>query len=114
VTVVRELNSVIAAQGAHGGFIVSGGEFTREAREFAEDTKIELIDGKALEELIGSVPTPVPAPKSAIKVTSTSAPTCPKCGSAMVQREAKHGNFAGRSFWGCRQYPKCPGIVQIS
>jgi restriction system protein len=114
VTVVRDLNGVIAAQGAHGGFVVTGGEFTREAREFAEKTSIELIDGKALAELIGSVPTRGPAPKPAIKETRASAPVCPQCGMAMVRREAKQGKFAGRSFWGCGNYPKCTGVVDIS
>lgn len=37
--VVRELNGVIAAQGAHGGFVVTSGQFTREAREFARKTR---------------------------------------------------------------------------
>jgi restriction system protein len=114
VTVVRDLNGVIAAQGAHGGFVVTGGEFTRVAREFAEKTSIELIDGKALAELIGSVPTRGPAPKPAIKETRASAPVCPQCGMAMVRREAKQGKFAGRSFWGCGNYPKCAGVVDIS
>jgi restriction system protein len=56
VTVVRELNGVVSAQGAHGGFIVTGGEFSREAREFAESCDIKLIDGPALEELIREIP----------------------------------------------------------
>jgi|HubBroStandDraft_1064217.scaffolds.fasta_scaffold203629_2 restriction system protein len=55
VTVVRELNGVIAAQGAHGGFVVTGGQFTPEARVFAESCKIELVDGSSLERLIGNV-----------------------------------------------------------
>jgi restriction system protein len=114
VTVVRELNGVISAHGAHGGFVITGGQFTKEAREFAEKTKIELVDGRALEELIGNASTPVPAPIPAIKVTSASPPVCPRCGTAMVQREAKQGKFAGKHFWGCQQYPKCSGIVQIS
>jgi len=67
ITVVRELNGVIVAQGAHGGFAVTGGEFTREAQVFAEKTKIELIDGKALQELIRSAPTSAAVPKPAIK-----------------------------------------------
>ena len=105
VTVVRELNGVIAAQRAHGGFVVTGGEFSAEAQEFAKSTTIELIDGKALEQLIGRVESGT--------VTQPSAPECPRCGSAMVQRKAKQGKFAGQSFWGCQQYPKCTGIVQI-
>jgi restriction system protein len=55
VTVVRELNGVIAAQGAHGGFVVTGGQFTPEARAFAESCKIELVDGSSLQRLIRDV-----------------------------------------------------------
>jgi restriction system protein len=53
VTVVRELNGVIAAQRAHGGFIVTAGQFTREAREFSDSCAITLIDGPALGALMG-------------------------------------------------------------
>lgn len=34
---------------------------------------------------------------------------CPKCGAVMVTRKAKHGSFAGRSFWGCSRFPECRG-----
>lgn len=51
VTVVRELNGVIAAIRAHGGFVVTGGKFTQEAREFAQKTRIELMDGNRLARL---------------------------------------------------------------
>jgi len=99
--VVRELNGVIAAQGAHGGFVITGGQFTREAREFARKTKVELIDGDALEELIGGVPSSTRAPVSEVKVAKQLVPACPRCGTPMVQRVAKQGKHAGQSFWGC-------------
>ena len=35
---------------------------------------------------------------------------CPRCGSLMVLREAKNGANAGKSFWGCSQFPKCRSI----
>lgn len=79
VTVVHELNGLVAALSAHGGFIVTGGQFTREAREFARNTKIELINGDGLEELVGRVR------------------SGPKCGAGMVQRKAKQGQHAGQS-----------------
>jgi restriction system protein len=114
VTVVRELYGVIAAQGAQGGYVVTGGQFTREAREFAGSCKIELIDGSSLGGFIGSVTASTPAPVAAIKNVSQSAPVCPRCGAGMVKREATRGKFAGQLFWGCQQYPKCTGILKIS
>lgn len=38
------------------------------------------------------------------------APSCPMCGSSMVKRVAKSGANAGKTFWGCSQYPSCRGI----
>lgn len=32
---------------------------------------------------------------------------CPKCGSKLVLRTAKKGNYQGNQFWGCSRYPKC-------
>ena len=40
-------------------------------------------------------------------------PDCPVCGKPMVQREAKKGKNAGNKFWGCTQYPKCRGVLDI-
>ncbi len=40
-----------------------------------------------------------------------STPSCPVCGSEMVQREAKKGKNAGNKFWGCSQFPDCRGVV---
>jgi restriction system protein len=55
VTVVRELKGVMAAHGAQGGFVITGGQFTREAREYAESCKVRLIAGASLDELIGHI-----------------------------------------------------------
>jgi restriction system protein len=113
VTVVRELNGFVSAQGAHGGFVVTGGEFSREAREFADSCGIKLIDGPALEDLIGDMPRRNSA-DSGVVAAAPSAPGCPRCGLSMVERKAKQGKFVGKPFWGCQQYPKCSGIVRIS
>jgi restriction system protein len=114
VTVVRELNGVVAAQGAHGGFVVTGGEFSREAREFADSCGIELVDGPALEELIGEMPSRKSVADSGVAVVAQADPMCPQCGTAMIQRTAKKGQFVGQPFWGCGRYPKCKGILKIS
>ena len=39
---------------------------------------------------------------------------CPKCGSVMVMRAVNKGQNAGNKFWGCSNFPKCRGIVNIT
>ena len=113
MTVVRELNGVIAAQGAHGGFVVTGGKFSAEAQHFADACGIKLIDGPALEELVAGIPSRISAVDSGVVVVAD-APMCPQCKTLMVRRAAQKGQFAGKPFWGCQQYPKCSGIVHIA
>jgi len=38
---------------------------------------------------------------------------CPSCGHIMKKRVATTGKYAGNSFWGCGNYPKCTQIVNI-
>ena len=38
---------------------------------------------------------------------------CPKCGGQMVMREVKKGDNAGKQFWGCSNYPRCRGIINV-
>lgn len=38
-------------------------------------------------------------------------PKCPKCGKAMVHRQAKRGASRGDKFWGCPAFPKCRGTI---
>ncbi|HCT74745.1 MULTISPECIES: NERD domain-containing protein [Psychrobacter] len=41
-------------------------------------------------------------------------PTCPRCNGEMVERTAKKGARQGQSFYGCAQFPKCRGVVNIA
>ncbi len=108
VTTVRELYGVMAAKGATGGFVVTSGVFTNEARTFATGRNIELLDGKALHALVRGVSAPVKA-ISAAPAGVTSTPACPVCQSTMEKRIAKRGANSGNAFWGCSQYPACKG-----
>lgn len=38
---------------------------------------------------------------------------CPKCGAEMVKRVATKGANAGETFYGCSNFPKCRGIINI-
>lgn len=112
VTTVRELYGVMAAKGATGGFVVTSGIFTDEARRFATGRNVELVDGKALHALIRGVSVPAQA-DLATSTIATNAPACPVCQSAMEKRIAKRGANSGNAFWGCSKYPACKGTRPV-
>lgn len=127
---VRELHSVVVSGRANRGILITSGQFTGEARDYAQKTGIELIDGGALQQLLlhaesaAAIPTAT-APRPARLTKSDAlpstpntapdaAPRCPRCGNAMVRRVARSGSNAGRPFWGCPAFPKCREIVNIA
>ena len=137
VTTVRELYGVMAAKGAMGGFVVTSGRFTTDAKDFAQGRNIELVDGPRLFAMIqqarsaqakpaaaqretpNSMGSPAPQPQSAVQAPQATAkaaaqPECPRCGAAMALRTARQGANAGNTFWGCSTYPKCRGTVAAS
>lgn len=117
VRVVRELYGVMAARGAAGGFVVTSGRFTDDARAFANGRNVKLIDGPRLLKLIKQVKTARNpgegfAGESRLEPTFTevtSVPACPVCGKNMVLRTAARGRSAGAKFWGCSAFPECRG-----
>ncbi len=118
VPVVREFFGAMAAEGAAGGFVVTSGQFTKEAQAFASGRNIQLIDGVRLKQWIAqhritpAMPKPTePAQPSYQPVRPD--PHCPVCSSAMIKRLAKRGANAGNSFWGCSKYPGCRGVVNV-
>lgn len=113
VDIVRALYGVMTAKGAAGGFVVTSGEFTDAAREFANGRNVELINGNALHELIRSARSAPAAAQPPARGATASTPNCPACGKPMVKRTAKHGSYRGNEFWGCSGYPSCHGKRSI-
>lgn len=120
VDVVRELFGVMAARGAAGGFVVTSGTFTPDAKEFASGRNLMLVEGPKLFGMIqqakASLRADAPVPpmaraRSRLTVPSPAvdAPICPKCAASMILRTAKKGTNAGSQFWGCSRYPACRG-----
>jgi predicted RNA-binding Zn-ribbon protein involved in translation (DUF1610 family) len=73
---------------------------------------VEELRGLIRQQVRGNAkdkPTELPAREE----QETQAPVCPECGNAMVLRTAKRGPNQGGQFWGCSEYPRCRGIVQI-
>jgi HJR/Mrr/RecB family endonuclease len=52
---IRELAGVMSAMGIPDGFYVSAGSYTREARAFADEVGIALVDGVGLEKLVSEI-----------------------------------------------------------
>ena len=114
VDVVRALYGVMAARGAAGGFVVTSGQFTTDAKAFANGRNVELIEGKDLLVMIKSVKQYGAIPVVSKHVDATPlVPVCPRCGSQMVRRTAGRGKDKGKDFWGCATYPKCKATIDI-
>jgi restriction system protein len=112
VKTIRELYGVMAAEGAAAGFVVTSGEFTADAIEFARGRNIELIDGAHLLAMLDEV-------RNVNRPTAkggefSAAPSCPRCGKNMVRRVAKQAAGAGAPFWGCTAFPACRGTRTIA
>lgn len=112
VSVVRELYGVIAGAGVSGGFVVTSGSFTEDARAFAKGKRIALINGVKLDKMLRYAKKSVPESELQQSESAPETPSCPKCSSSMVKRKARQGQHAGREFWGCSRFPNCKGVFQ--
>jgi len=129
VAIVRELFGAMAAAGATGAYVVTAGVFTRQAQRFAEGRNITLVDGEALQRMIGQAQASNQPQVSRDKPIAmadnvhdrqeptfagpAATPQCPTCHGPMVKRVARRGANAGKAFWGCADYPKCRGTREL-
>ena len=124
---VRELYGLIAAQRMAGGYVVTSGDFTDEARRFASGREIQLINGRDLRRglRVGAsdpaaarayAPTePMGLVPALASTARESHGPCPLCGATMVLREVRTGVHAGTAFWGCSQFARtgCRGTRPV-
>ena len=104
---VRELRGVMAHEKIEKAFFMAPGAYSDEARAFAQENRITLIDGTMFLAMLVRLP----EDKSRDLLAQATAgdwttPTCPHCGVKMVERSGKSGKFRG-----CRNYPKCRQIL---
>lgn len=121
---VRELLGVMASEGAAGGYVITSGQFTKDAVAFAKNNRIQLFDGSMLQKILRATPkhvyrakpsTQQRAASEAVDPNSQQNETkmCQRCGAPMVERIAKKGNRVGQKFWGCSRYPNCRNTAPI-
>ena len=109
---LEEFYGTVMAAGATSGIFVTSGEYTREARTFAEDKPIRLIDRTEFEQLIEEISEPGEnlfdlgrwIDRFSANVTVAD-PACPFCGKGMTLKRG----FQGRPFWSCQTFPHCGG-----
>jgi restriction system protein len=108
VKTVRELYGVMTAKHASSGSAITSGTFTHEARLFAINKPIKLVDGRGLAALVGHLQRKGMSAESIMEIKS-----CPECGAQMVKRVARRGSRAGEAFWGCSAFPDCRAIAPL-
>lgn len=100
VSVVREMFGVLTASNADKVIVICSGKFTQQAIDFALDKPIELLSGNELLSLVKDV-------QAEPNIAPLQQASCPRCGSELVERQAKRGTNAGNTFLGCSSFPKC-------
>lgn len=108
VIVAREMWGLVAHHGYAGVKIVSVGNFTPDAEEFAKGKAMELVSGEKLLALLGLPSAKNATPPAARPRPASAALTlrCPQCKQSMVKRVSK---ATGAPFLGCSNYPACRG-----
>jgi restriction system protein len=112
---VQEVAAIVSQIARASGVVISAGEFTDEAQEFALGSRITLVDGQSLMTLVnrdGSqtaaklVPEAVGSPSIG---AAASVPVCPECGELMVLRKPRNPSALASEFWACSRFPACLG-----
>lgn len=102
---VRELLGVMAHEKIEKAFFMASGNFTEEAKAFAQNNRITLVNGDMLLAMIQRLPE---LDRQALLVFATEGdyrtPTCPSCG---IKMRRVQGTVGRPDFWGCQNYPRC-------
>lgn len=106
---VRELRGVMAHENVEKAFFMAPNGFTDDAKAFAAENCINLLDGKLFLAMIERLPAMKQQQLLAFATTGEwTIPSCPSCGAKMAARESKRGTF-----WGCIRYPKCRATLPM-
>ena len=107
---MRELLGVMAHAKVGRGIFVATGGYTHEALAFARANPIQTLDGQALVDKITALPPEAQAELLGMAFKGDfHTPSCPSCGVKLRARVGKRGGV-----WGCRNYPKCKTLIQMT
>ena len=109
VPMVREQYTVMQVARASGVYVITTGEFTYKAIQYAEDKNIVLIDGAKLRRLLNKA-----ADLEMQKREGERAPLCPLCAAEMLVRTGADASGTEKQFWSCSNYPQCSGSLDFT
>lgn len=102
---VRELLGVMTHEKIAKGFFMASGEFSDDAKQFAQTNPITLITGEMLVFMIKRLSEPDQQALLAFAIEGDyTTPTCPMCG---IKMKVVQGTGGRPDFWGCHNYPRC-------
>lgn len=111
---IRELFGVMTAEKAPLGIFITSGSYTKEAEGFSDGKPLKLLSGSSLLKLISNLPEENQQ-LLLKKITKGDyiTPSCPSCGTKMIERTSYRGNNTGNKFWGCENYPRCKNTLKM-
>lgn len=95
------------------GYFITTGSFSHEARKFASDKPLVLIDGDKLMDF-ARIAKSIDAAKgwSSLQNNSKLGYKCPRCGAHMLLRTVANNSHSVAQFWSCSAYPACKGALR--
>lgn len=99
--VIQQLYGVVKGGGFQEGWLVTCGQASKAARDWARGKELRIIEGDELMTMIG--------PEAAAGLSTATAavgdvPECPDCGRPMIRRR---NSYDDSEFWGCTGYREC-------
>ena len=105
IKTVRELLGAMTAEGIENAILVTMRGYTHDARRFAAQHGIDLVDKTGLISLLASAS--ILNDREFLHLLNNKRKFCPKCESQMILRTAMKGRHKGSLFWGCSAFPEC-------
>ena len=112
VKVVREFLGVLVHEGVTNGLIVTSDLFTQDAKKFAVEKTLRLIDGEKLLKVMAEIPEYCDGEKLRYRIShlesAISSEERPQCAGRMIRKNGRRGAFLS-----CERYPDCEGSRSI-
>ncbi|MBU9714122.1 restriction endonuclease [Evansella tamaricis] len=102
IKAVQEAVSAVAYYNASEAWVVTNNEFTGAAIELARSNKVRLIERDELLGMVSELQGDVPSNLVNLTNSTELKELCKRCGSELMIRKGKRGDF-----YGCSSFPKC-------